>query len=125
MLPITCNDKEETAACPIRNVLSRVTGKWQMIIILALEDGPLRFGEVKRAIGDVTQRVLTENLRGLERDGYLTRTVIDGPTLAVSYELTSRGHDLVALITPLVFWARDAMEDVKNSRVDYEARYTA
>ncbi|MEM7654318.1 MAG: helix-turn-helix domain-containing protein [Pseudomonadota bacterium] len=120
MLPITCTSPEESAACPIRSVLSRVMGKWQMIIILSLEDGALRFAEVRRAIGDVTQRVLTENLRGLEKDGYLTRTVMSGPPLAVTYELTERGHDLVRVVKPMVFWARDNMEDVKRSRTAFE-----
>ena len=79
MLPITVLTPDESGLCPIRNVLSQVTGKWVTLILLALEDGPLRFAEVKRAIGDVTQRVLTENLRKMERDGYLTRTVDAGP----------------------------------------------
>ena len=95
-------------------------GKWRMIIVLALEDGELRFAEVKRAVGDVTQRVLTENLRGLERDGYLTRTVRPGPPLAVSYKLTDRGQVLVQHFKPLVYWARDNIKDVKNSRVEFE-----
>ncbi len=121
MIPITCNDKEESDACPIRSVLSNVMGKWRLIIMLALEDGALRFGEVKRAIGDVTQRVLTENLRGLERDGYLTRTVLPGPPLAVSYELTDRGRELVDHFKPLVYWARDNMDDIKNTRASFES----
>ena len=91
MLPIGVETKAEASNCPIRSVLSNVTGKWRMIIVLALEDGPMRFGEIKRCIGDVTQRVLTENLRGLQRDGYLTRTVDPGPPVAVSYELTPLG----------------------------------
>lgn len=121
MMPITCNDKEESDACPIRSVLSNVMGKWRLIIMLALEDGALRFAEVKRAIGDVTQRVLTENLRGLERDGYLTRTVLPGPPLAVSYELTDRGRELVDHFKPLVYWARDNMDDIKNTRASFES----
>lgn len=120
MMPITCTDKAESAACPIRSVLSKVMGKWQMIIVLSLKDGALRFGEIKRVIGDVTQRVLTENLRGLERDGYLIRTVQAGPPVAVSYELTDRGRDLLGYVKPLVYWARDNMEDVKQSRDAFE-----
>lgn len=91
MLQVTAHTKEQAEHCPIRQVLSKVTGKWQILIVLALEDGALRFGELKRAIGDITQRVLTENLRSLERDGYLTRTVDSGPPVAVHYELTTRG----------------------------------
>ncbi|WP_395174286.1 winged helix-turn-helix transcriptional regulator [Roseibium alexandrii] len=120
MLPIGVETKAEASNCPIRSVLSNVTGKWRMIIVLALEDGPMRFGEIKRCIGDVTQRVLTENLRGLQRDGYLTRTVDPGPPVAVSYELTPLGQSLVATLKPLVFWSGKQMEQVKTARLEYD-----
>lgn len=107
--------------CPIRTILSKVTGKWQIVLILALEDGPLRFGALKRTIGDITQGVLTENLRGLERDGYLTRTVHPGPPVAVSYALTPIGQSLVDVLKPLVFWATDNMDTVKASRKAHTA----
>lgn len=79
MVKVTALSKEEAANCPVRQVLSQVMGKWQMLILCALDDGPLRFGALKRSVGgDITQRVLTENLRKMERDGYLTRTVDPG-----------------------------------------------
>lgn len=120
MLPIGVHTEAEALICPIRTVLSKVTGKWQIVIVLALEDGPLRFGELKRTIGDVTQRVLTENLRSLQRDGYLTRTVHPGPPIAVSYALTDLGQELVGLLTPIVLWAGKNMKTVKVARTAYE-----
>ncbi len=120
MLPIGVESKAEASNCPIRSVLSNVTGKWRMIIILSLEDEPKRFGEIKRCIGDVTQRVLTENLRGLQRDGYLTRTVDPGPPVAVSYELTPLGRSLLEHLKPLVFWSSTRQEQVKAARLEYE-----
>ena len=120
MLPIGVASKAEASTCPIRSVLSNVTGKWRMIIILALEDEPKRFGEMKRCIGDVTQRVLTENLRGLQRDGYLTRTVDAGPPVAVSYELTPLGRGLLETLKPLVYWSNDQMDEVKTARMAYD-----
>ncbi len=120
MLPIGVENKAEASNCPIRSVLSNVTGKWRMIIVLALEDGPMRFGQVKRCIGDVTQRVLTENLRGLQRDGYLTRTVDPGPPVAVSYELTPLGRGLLSTLKPLVYWSNDQMDEVKAARLAYD-----
>ena len=89
-------------------------------MVLALEDGPLRFGALKRTIGDITQGVLTDNLRSLQKDGYITRTVDPGPPIAVSYALTSVGEELVALLKPLVLWANDNMEGVKGARREYE-----
>ena len=122
MLPITVKSKAEAALCPIRNVLANVNGKWQMLILLALEDESLRFAHLKRTVGDITQRVLTENLRGLEREGYLTRTVDAGPPIAVSYALTPLGLSLVKKIKPLVKWACDSFDDVTEARAQFERR---
>lgn len=120
MLPIGVASKAETSSCPIRSVLANVTGKWRMIIILALEDEPKRFGDLKRCIGDVTQSVLTDNLRGLQRDGYLTRSVDPGPPVAVSYELTPLGRELLGMLKPLVFWSHEQMETVKTARLSFD-----
>lgn len=119
-LQVCVHSEAEAANCPIRSVLAHVTGKWRMIVVLTLEGGPLRFGELKRAIGDVTQRVLTENLRGLQRDGYLTRRVDPGPPVAVSYELTPLGRELVETLKPLIFWSHQRMDQVKAARSDFE-----
>lgn len=120
MLPIGVASKAEASNCPIRSVLSNVTGKWRMIIILALEDDPKRFGDLKRCIGDVTQSVLTENLRGLQRDGYVTRSVDPGPPVAVSYALTPLGRTLLEMLKPLVFWSHEQMDEVKERRMHYD-----
>ncbi|MEO0561259.1 MAG: helix-turn-helix domain-containing protein [Chloroflexota bacterium] len=116
MREITVTNKVEAALCPIRNVIAKVTGKWQILILLSLEDGPQRFNAVKRLIGDITQRVLTENLRKLERDGYITRTVSAGPPLAVTYELTDLGHSLVEQLIPLLDWSCEVFPQVEASR---------
>lgn len=121
MTMFAVTDEALALQCPVRTVLSKVTGKWQIVILLTLDTGPHRFGELKRAIGDITQRVLTENLRNLQRDGYLSRTVHEGPPVAVSYALTPQGKDLVARIWPLVDWANENMEAIKAQRTDFEA----
>ena len=121
MLPVGVHSEAEAALCPIRTVLSKVTGKWQIIVVLALEDGPVRFGALKRIIGDITQGVLTENLRSLQKDGYITRTVDPGPPVAVSYALTPLGQQLVELLKPLVLWANENLDTVKGARRNYEA----
>lgn len=120
MLPIGVDSPAEASECPVRSVLTNVTGKWRILIVLSLEDGPLRFGKIKRTIGDVTQRVLTENLRGLQRDGYLTRTVDPGPPVAVSYELTPLGRSLLETLKPLVYWADAQADAVRAARREYE-----
>ena len=120
MLQITAMTKEQIAACPIRNVLANVNGKWQPLILLALEDGPLRFAAVKRAIGDITQRVQTQNLRALERDGYLTRTVDPGPPVAVTYALTPLGQSLIGVVKPMVEWAALHKDEIRQARARYD-----
>lgn len=121
MRQITVTNKIEEALCPIRNVIAKVTGKWQILILLSLEDEPLRFNQIKRCIGDITQRILTENLRKLERDGYLERTVIDGPPLAVEYALTDLGASLLEILIPLLDWSCDALPLVEASRAQADA----
>jgi DNA-binding HxlR family transcriptional regulator len=121
MLQVTALTKDEAENCPIRQVLSKVTGKWQLLILFALEDRALRFGELKRTIGDITQRVLTENLRSLERDSYLTRTVDPGPPLAVHYDLTDLGREVSALLKALAEWAARNHAVIQTSRRSYDA----
>ena len=122
MLEITAMTPDAQAQCPIRNVLANINGKWQPLILLSLEDGPLRFSAVKRAIGDITQRVQTQNLRSLERDGYITRTVSAGPPLAVFYELTPLGVSLLAVLKPLVTWAGESYPAVQAARAVFDGK---
>lgn len=122
MLKVTADSKVDVDNCPVRQVLAKVSGKWQVLIVLALRDGALRFGAIKREIGDVTQRVLTENLRNLERDGYLTREVIPGPPVEVHYELTDLGMELMELQKTMVVWANRNHPTVRENRAAYDQR---
>lgn len=122
MIRITVNNKDEALLCPIRNVIAPLTGKWRPIILFSLEDGSRRFSEIRRLVGDITQRVLTLNLRQLERDGYLTRRVIERKTIEVHYELTERGLEAVSFLKPMVTWAADIYGDVKSSRSNFDDR---
>ena len=122
MVNVTALTQEDVDACPVRSVLVRVTGKWQILILMTLTEGPHRFGALKRRIGDVTQRVLTENLRTLEREGHITRKVFAGPPLAVSYELAPSGKELAALLMPLVDWATENFDAITRRRAEYDTR---
>jgi len=121
MVNVTANTTEEAYECPVRQVLSQVTGKWQMLIVLSLEEDAARFGALKRLVGDITQRVLTENLRKLERDGYVSRTVDPGPPIAVTYALTPLGEELCAHLKTLAFWAGNSQPKVVASRAAFDA----
>jgi len=113
---------QEADNCPIRQVLAAITGKWQILILVELKAGALRFGVIKRKVGDISQRVLTEKLRSMERDGYLSRSVHSGPPVAVSYELTMRGKELVEQLLPLVHWSAKNHSDIEISRNNYDER---
>ncbi len=113
---------ENVADCPIRKVIVGITSKWQILILTELSDGALRFGAIKRKLGGISQRVLSEKLRSLERDGYLTRSVDPGPPVAVSYELTVRGQQIVEILLPLFEWAATNYSKIEHSRAAYDKR---
>lgn len=110
-------------ACPTRQVLDRVADKWTMLVILALEQhGTLRFSELRRRVEGVTQKMLTQTLRGLERDGLLTRTVVATVPVTVKYTLTDLGHQLSAAVAVIREWAYDNIAHVEFARREFDAR---
>lgn len=107
-------------ACPVRDVLDRIGDKWSVLVISLLGDGPMRFMELKRSIGLVSQRMLTRTLRGLERDGLITRTVHPVVPPRVDYELTALGHGLQGVLTELTTWSFKHASDVASARREYD-----
>jgi DNA-binding HxlR family transcriptional regulator len=109
------------AECPVRNVLDRISGKWHTLLIAALADGPLRFGELKRALPDISQRMLTQSLRDLQRDGLIARRVY--PTLppSVDYRLTDLGRSLLGPLAGLIRWAEERAEAIAAARQNFDA----
>jgi DNA-binding HxlR family transcriptional regulator len=105
-----------------RELLNRVGDKWSLFIIGNLAAGPMRFNELKREIGDISQRMLTLTLKGLEKDGLVTRTVFPTIPPRVDYELTSLGRTLLEPVIALVNWADDHRDDVEMARIRYEKR---
>jgi DNA-binding HxlR family transcriptional regulator len=109
-----------SAACPTREILSRIADKWSMLVILALSDGTLRFSELRRRVGGITQKMLTQTVRGLERDGLLTREVFPTVPVTVTYTLTPLGHSLSAAVDPVRAWAIAHIEEVHAARAEYD-----
>jgi DNA-binding HxlR family transcriptional regulator len=105
--------------CPVRDVLDRVSDKWSMLILLSLNPGTLRFTELKRAIGDLSQRMLSKSLRTLERDGYVSRKAYPTVPPKVEYSLTPLGKSLLKQMEPLVQWAVDNHDKVRKARKAY------
>lgn len=105
--------------CPVRDVLDCIGDRWSLLTLLVLADGTLRFTEVKRAIGDISQRMLAQTLRTLERDGYVTREVHPTIPPKVEYTLTELGESLLAKVRPLIHWADENHDRVRRSRKAY------
>jgi len=112
----------------VSELLSRVGDKWTVLVVSVLADGSMRFSEIRRALGSISQRMLTLTLRGLERDGLVTRTVAPSVPLRVDYELTGLGRSLIDPVNGLVHWARRNREAIGRARErfdDEHARSTA
>ncbi|GAB3625105.1 helix-turn-helix domain-containing protein [Mariniluteicoccus endophyticus] len=102
--------------CPSRGSLARIATKWTALIVLALGDDRLRFGELRSTVEGISPKVLTETLRSLERDGILTRHEFDEMPPRVEYELTALGHTLLGPIHALTSWAEAYAEEVEAAR---------
>ena len=107
--------------CPVRDVLDSVGGKWTSLMMLGLADGPRRFSQLRRFIPDISQRMLTETLRDLQRDGYLTRTVYPTQPPSVEYALTPLGQSFLALLRSLVHWSTENHAAIRAARAAYDA----
>ena len=106
----------------VTSVLARVGDKWSVFVIMMLIDGPLRFNELKRMIGGISQRMLTLTLRGLERDGLVTRTVFPTIPPRVDYELTDLGRGLAEPVKALGNWAFEHLPEIQGARTNFDGR---
>ena len=111
--------------CPCRDVLDLVANKWTALVIGALDERPHRFGELRRRVEGISQKVLTQNLRNLERDGLVTRTVYPTTPPSVEYALSDLGADLGPYLVALDNWSRDRFNDVLRARTAYDERAKA
>ncbi|MGX1806442.1 winged helix-turn-helix transcriptional regulator [Nocardia sp. NPDC055321] len=109
------------AECPARHLLDRIADKWVSLAVTALADGPQRYGELRRRLASVSQKMLTQTLRNLERDGLVTRTVTPAVPVRVDYELTALGHSLLPVMRTIKAWAEDHMDEVHAARTRYDA----
>ena len=119
LLPGNLHVPEDCRA--VSEVLSRVGDKWTVLVVSALGEGPKRFNELRRALGSISQRMLTLTLRGLERDGLVTRTVFPTVPPRVDYELTRLGRSLLDPVNGLSLWARKNRGTLADARLRFDA----
>jgi DNA-binding HxlR family transcriptional regulator len=105
--------------CPIRDVLDRIGDQWSLLVLQALAACVMRFGEINRAIGDISKQMLSRTLKRLEQDGFVKRTLFAEIPPRVEYELTALGRSFLAPLEVLVAWADANHQSICNARRDY------
>ncbi|MGB0496479.1 MAG: winged helix-turn-helix transcriptional regulator [Kangiellaceae bacterium] len=109
-----------TEDCPIRNVVAQIGDKWSVLILFTLVEGADRFNSLKSRVVGISQRMLTQTLRDLEREGYVNRTVYPEVPVKVEYKLTDMGNNLIKPLYQLVSWAQKHHDEIKHSRKAYD-----
>ncbi|GAA2394078.1 helix-turn-helix domain-containing protein [Dactylosporangium salmoneum] len=108
------------ATCPARKLLDRISDKWVSLVLTALTGGPQRYSDLSRRIAGVSQKMLTQTLRTMERDGLLTRTVTAAVPVRVDYRLTALGESLLPLMAAIKAWAETHIEAVERAQAAYD-----
>jgi DNA-binding HxlR family transcriptional regulator len=106
----------------VSQILARVGEKWSMLVVMLLQDGPRRFNDIKRSTGGISQQMLTRTLRGLERDGMLTRTIFPTSPPQVEYELTELGHALSEPASAFGRWVHEHLGEIDAARDRFDQR---
>jgi DNA-binding HxlR family transcriptional regulator len=119
VIPSNLHEPEDCRAAS--EVLARVGDKWTVLVVWTLGDGPKRFNELRKALGSISQRMLTLTLRALERDGLVTRTVFASVPPRVDYELTKLGRSLLLPVSELGLWARKNRSVIQSARQRYDS----
>ena len=104
----------------VNDILSTIGDKWTVLIVVTLSKGPMRFNEIRRAVGGISQRMLTLTLRGLERDGFATRTVFPTVPPRVDYALTELGKTLITPLEQIARWAIAHQDEVADARANFD-----
>lgn len=106
--------------CPVRDVMNRISGKWSTLLLEALAEKPHRFGELRRLVPDISQRMLTQTLRDLQRDGYIEREVFPTKPPSVEYRMTPLGRSLFEPLSKVLEWAGENHEAVRAARRSFD-----
>jgi DNA-binding HxlR family transcriptional regulator len=112
-----------SADCPTRQILDRVGDKWAVLILLLLRDEPMRFNRLRRAIEGISQKMLSQVLKSLERDGLIRRRVIPTVPVTVEYSLLPLGATLAEAVDPLRNWAEKNLKEVLAAQRRYDAQH--
>jgi DNA-binding HxlR family transcriptional regulator len=121
-MQVTVPEEGSPGACRAREILDRIGDKWSLYVISTLGSGTRRFNELRHEIDGISQRMLTVTLRGLERDGIITRTMYPVMPPRVEYSLTDLGRTLLETVGAFVLWAEEHIDQIESARVRYDTR---
>jgi DNA-binding HxlR family transcriptional regulator len=110
------------AECPSRQVLDAISDKWVTLVLSALADGPQRYSDLSRRIAGVSQKMLTQTVRQLERDGLATRTITPTVPVRVDYELTALGETILPVVVAIKQWSEAHITEINAARETYDER---
>ncbi|HKU02826.1 MAG TPA: helix-turn-helix domain-containing protein [Arthrobacter sp.] len=116
-LPMAFADGVFPAGCPSRTLLDHVTSKWGVLLLIALSEGEQRWSDLRRRAEGISEKMLAQTLKTLERDGLVSRKAQPVIPPRVDYSLTERGYELSSLLVPLAAWAFDHAEEIINGAV--------
>ena len=114
-----------SADCPTRHILDRIGDKWAVLILILIRDEPKRFNALRRTIEGISQKMLSQVLKSLERDGLLKRRVFATVPVTVEYSITPLGQTLAAAVDPLRDWAEENLKEVQSAQRRYDAQRSA
>jgi DNA-binding HxlR family transcriptional regulator len=109
------------ATCPARQVLDSLSDKWVTLVLNALSDGPKRYSDLGRIVSGVSQKMLTQTLRNLERDGLVTRTLTPSVPVRVDYQLTELGESVLPVVAAIKAWAESHIDEIHAAQRSYAA----
>lgn len=122
MIAMVSQGALDATSCPVRDVMDHIGDKWSSLLLFALAARPHRFGELKRAVPDISQRMLTQSLRDLQRDGLISRHVFATVPPSVEYRMTPLGESLMAPLFGLMAWANTNHERIKEARAAFDTQ---
>lgn len=119
------SEELDSNACPVRDVLDRISEKWTTLLLVLLAEEPKRFSQLQRGVPDISKRMLTQSLRNLERDGLISRTVYATKPPSVEYALTEVGQSVMVPLSYLLQWADSNHDSIRAARAQYDAAHEA
>ena len=121
-VPRLAADADDPGNCPVRDVLDHLSGKWSTLLLLALAEEPRRFGALRRAVPQISKRMLTQTLRDLERDGFLTRQAFATKLPSVEYRLSALGASFLGPLRALLAWVEKEHGQIRRARTHYDGQ---